>query len=256
MEEWTIQTIKQKLEDVTDPDDPFLVCIASDERKGVQKLIASWQRKYDEKRRKIIKYDKLLSYEKSLHSQGYQKICGIDEAGRGPLAGPVVAACVCLDSERPIYGLDDSKKLSAKVRDELFDQIIERASAYGIGVVEASEIDRLGIRPATHLAMTRAYESMDIQGDFLLIDAERLDLSIPQQSLIKGDQKSNSIAAASILAKCTRDRLMVKYAEMYPEYYFAKHMGYGTALHLEALEKYGPCRIHRKSFAPVKKFLK
>lgn len=252
----TISEIKKELEQVSNPNDPMFEKLADDPRKGVQKLIRAWHKKYTLRLRDADKYEHMMYFEKQLIRAGHTLVMGIDEAGRGPLAGPVVAACVCLDLDQPIYGLDDSKKLSAQKLETLCEQIKSRTKAYGIGIVSAAEIDELGIRPATHLAMKKAYEQTYLHADALLIDAETVDLLIRQYSLIKGDQKSNSIAAASILAKCTRDRLMVDYSQKYPEYHFDKHMGYGTQEHIKALKRWGPCPIHRRTFSPVKKYQK
>ncbi len=190
----------------------------------------------------------------SLFQQGYQLIAGIDEVGRGPLAGPVVAAAVILPEDFCILGVDDSKKLSEKKRDALYTQIIDNAMAYGIGIVSAEKIDEINILEATKLAMKQAVEGLTITPDYLLIDALELkDVSIPQKGIIKGDSISISIAAASIVAKVTRDRMMLEYHENYPHYGFDKNKGYGTKVHYAGLDQYGFCEIHRQSF--LKKYL-
>ena len=195
------------------------------------------------------KYREMSENERRLELGGYRLIGGIDEAGRGPLAGPVVAACVILNPEDPVLGVNDSKKLSPKRRSELKKQIEEKALAYGIGIVDEKTIDEINILEATKLAMKTAVENMKIQPDYLLIDALTLpDLSIPQEGIIKGDVLSVSIAAASILAKETRDELMIQLDAQYPGYGFAKHKGYGTPQHISALKSMGPLPIHRKSF--------
>ena len=195
------------------------------------------------------------TYEKSAEEKGFKFICGVDEAGRGPLAGPVCAAAVILPIDTKIEGLDDSKKLSEKKREILFDIIKEKAVAYGIAFADVAEIEELNILGATYLAMCRAVEKLEKSADYVLIDGNRFppDLSIQGECVVKGDSKSMSIAAASILAKVTRDRLMLEYAKKYPCYQFEKHKGYGTKVHVEALKKYGISEIHRPSF--LKKLL-
>lgn len=190
-----------------------------------------------------------FAYETAAKQKGYQTICGIDEAGRGPLAGPVFAAAVILPKGGYIEGLNDSKRVSVKKRDLLFDQIKDTAVAYSIGFATEKEIDEINILQATFLAMKRAFNGLQVKPDCALVDGNRMpDLGVPTQTIIKGDGLSVSIAAASILAKVSRDRLMFKLDEMYPEYQFAKHKGYGTALHTELIRKYGPCPIHRLTF--------
>lgn len=184
----------------------------------------------------------------------YSKICGIDEAGRGPLAGPVVAGAVILDPEKEILFLNDSKKLSEKRREQLYEEIINSSIAYGIGVVDVNTIDSINILNATYEAMRIAVSGLNISPDILLIDAVKLpDIDIEQVPIIKGDAKSVSIAAASILAKVTRDRIMKEYAKLYPEYGFEKHKGYGTSFHIEKIKQLGATPIHRKTF--IKNFV-
>lgn len=190
-----------------------------------------------------------LLYERSAKEKGFKSICGVDEAGRGPLAGPVCAAAVILKPNLIIEGVNDSKKLSEKKREALFDAIKKEALAYSIAFSTVEEIEKMNILNATMLAMKRAVEGLSVKADYALIDGNRLPpLDINCEYVIKGDAKSMSIAAASILAKVSRDRLCYEYAEKYPEYGFDKHKGYGTKLHTEALKKYGPCEIHRMSF--------
>ena len=191
--------------------------------------------------------------EEGLFSQGYAAVCGIDEAGRGPLAGPVCAAAVILPKNLEIPGLDDSKKLSDKRRRELFPIIQQQAIAYGIGFASHEEIDEINILQATFLAMKRALAAMEIKADFALIDGNReTDFGLPVKTVVKGDSLSANIAAASVLAKVSRDDLMEAMAKEYPQYGFEIHKGYGTKAHYEALRTYGPCPIHRLSF--LKKF--
>ncbi|MDD5796715.1 MAG: ribonuclease HII [Oscillospiraceae bacterium] len=190
-----------------------------------------------------------LKYEADARKQGYTSICGVDEAGRGPLAGPVCAAAVILLENKIIEGVNDSKKLSEKKREQLFEKIKEEAAAYSIAFSTVEEIEELNILNATMLAMKRAVEGLNIPADYAMIDGNKTpDLAIPCESIVKGDANSASIAAASILAKVSRDRLCYEYAKKYPEYMFDKHKGYGTKLHIEMLKKYGPCEIHRMSF--------
>lgn len=194
------------------------------------------------------------SYEKLAAAKGYKSICGIDEAGRGPLAGPVYAAAVILPLDLEIDGLNDSKKLSEKKREALFDIICEKAISYSIGIATEEEIDEINILNATFLAMRRAVDGLHIKPDYALIDGnQHPGLSIDDETVVKGDGKSMSIAAASILAKVSRDRFMLEIAQKYPEYCFEKHKGYGTKLHYEMIEKYGVSPVHRKSF--LKKIL-
>ena len=187
--------------------------------------------------------------ENSIHSEGYEIICGVDEAGRGPLAGPVCAAAVILPMGLEIPGLTDSKKLTDKKRRELFPVIKEQAIAYGIGLASHEEIDEINILQATYLAMERALAQLSVKPDIALIDGNRAkDFGLPVRTVVKGDSLSMNIAAASILAKVTRDDLMLELAEKYPEYGFEVHKGYGTKAHYEALRAHGASEIHRKTF--------
>ncbi len=190
-----------------------------------------------------------LEYENIAYEKGYEKICGVDEAGRGPLSGPVCAAAVILPKGKIIEGVNDSKKLSEKKREQLFEVIKKEAAAYSIGWASVEEIESINILNAAMLAMKRAVEGLKTAPDFVYIDGNKTpDLEIPCEAIVKGDAKSMSVAAASILAKVSRDRLMQEYAKQYPEYGFEKHKGYGTKLHNEAILKYGPTPIHRMSF--------
>lgn len=195
-----------------------------------------------------------FAYEKKARENGYKTICGIDEAGRGPLAGPVFATAVILPENIIIEGLNDSKKLSEKKREKLFDIIKEQAVSYSIGFATEEEIDDINILQATFLAMKRAFDGLEVKPDFALVDGNRKPtLDAETMTVVKGDANSASIAAASILAKVSRDRLMYKIDKIYPVYQFAKHKGYGTKLHRELLKEYGPCPVHRKTF--LKKIL-
>ncbi len=193
-----------------------------------------------------------LSFERAARNSGFTCIAGLDEAGRGPLAGPVVAAAVMLPDGLLIPGLTDSKQVPETERDRLFDVIREQAVGFGIGIADERTIDEVNILQATIIAMERALEALVPRPDYLLLDALTLPrVAIPQNPLIKGDCRSHSIAAASILAKVTRDRMMMKLHERYPQYHFHKHKGYGTREHLTLLRKHGPCEAHRRSFQPV-----
>lgn len=190
-----------------------------------------------------------LAYEKQLLKEGCKYICGVDEVGRGPLAGPVVCAAVIMPLDDIIDGVDDSKKLSAKKREALSEQILKKAVAVNISLIEAEKIDEINILEATKLCMKNAVEGLEIKPDFVLTDGNmRLDISVPQQSLVKGDALSYSIGAASIVAKVYRDKLMDDYTKEYPQYGFEKNKGYGTAVHIDAIKKFGLTPIHRRSF--------
>lgn len=189
-------------------------------------------------------------FEKAAVNSGFSCICGVDEAGRGPLAGPVCAAAVILPEGAVIEGLDDSKKLTEKKREKLYDIIKTTAVAYNVAYGTLEEIETVNILEATYLAMNRAIEGLNVKPDFALIDGNRVPrgIKIPCETIVKGDSKSMSVAAASVLAKVTRDRLMLEYDKKYPEYNFKKHKGYGTKEHTELIKRYGPCEIHRISF--------
>ena len=198
----------------------------------------------------------MLEYETIARSKGYDVIAGVDEAGRGPLAGPVVAAAVLLANDSKLDGLDDSKKLSPKAREKFFLIIKEQALSYGLGVVGIEEIDKINILQASLLAMKYAVEGLSNKPNLLLIDGnQNIDSDIKQWAIVKGDSLSQSIAAASILAKVTRDKIMNQYHEQFPQYAFDKHKGYGTRLHRDLIRKYGPCPIHRRTFKGVSEFV-
>ena len=190
-----------------------------------------------------------IEYEQNAELKGYKAICGVDEAGRGPLAGPVCAAAVILPPDTVVDGVNDSKKLTEKKREALFDVIKETAVSYCIAYASVEEIESINILNATMLAMKRAVEGLDVKADYAMIDGNKMPpLDIDGETIVKGDAKSMSIACASILAKVSRDRLLYEYAKEYPQYHFDKHKGYGTAAHREAIIKYGPCPYHRMSF--------
>ena len=223
-----------------------------DSRSGVQKLVEQLYKKILAHEMELARTEAMKEYEHKYEHLGY--ICGIDEVGRGPLAGPVVAGAVILPQDCSILYLNDSKQLSAKKRDELYDVIMENAIAVGIGMASPKRIDEINILQATYEAMREAISKLSVVPQILLNDAVTIpQVTIPQVPIIKGDAKSVSIAAASIVAKVTRDRMMVEYDKVMPEYGFASNKGYGAAAHIEALKKYGPSPIHRASF--IKNFV-
>lgn len=201
-----------------------------------------------------VRLDAMLEFERDLYKKGIEFVAGVDEAGRGPLCGPVVAAAVILPKNEKIAGVNDSKKLSEKKREELFEVIKEKALSYSIGVVDEQVIDNINILEATRLAMKKAVEGLSHVPEFVLVDAEKhVPISVPYVAIVKGDAKSESIAAASIIAKVTRDHMMQELDKAYPEYSFAKNKGYGTREHIQAIREHGLCKIHRKTFC--KKFI-
>lgn len=250
----TIKEVKEKLLDIEDSNDPFVQACRIDERKGVQTALKQWERKQAAKQALLDRFERMSAYEVDAKTKGYHFIAGIDEVGRGPLAGPVVSAAVILDETKPIIGLDDSKKLSLKKRTALFEEIKEKAIAVGVGIIDSEGIDQHNILGATKLAMQQAVDHLEPSADFLLVDAVHLDNELPAVVMNQGDSKSNSIAAASIIAKVTRDLIMVAYDQEYPGYGFANNAGYGTKEHLDGLKRQGITPIHRHSFAPVRKY--
>ena len=218
-----------------------------DERKGVQSFLKTQEKKLEQYREELARLETISRYEKEYDGYGY--VCGIDEVGRGPLAGPVVAGAVILPKDCRILYINDSKKLSAKKREELFDEIQKQAVAIGIGLVPHDRIDEINILQATYEAMRMAIANLKVKPGVLLNDAVTIPgVNIPQVPIIKGDAKSISIGAASIMAKVYRDRMMIEYDKMYPGYGFASNKGYGSKEHMEALQKIGPSPIHRQSF--------
>jgi len=230
----------------------FIAEYENDPRSGVQKLVSGAQKKIDALEKERQRIENLKKYEKEYAQYTY--ICGIDEVGRGPLAGPVVAGAVILPKDCDILYINDSKKLSAAKREELYDIIMEQAVATGLGTIGPDRIDEINILQATYEAMRQAIAQLSPQPDLLLNDAVTIPkVAIPQVPIIKGDAKSISIGAASIIAKVTRDRMMVYYDSIYPEYGFASNKGYGSAEHIAALKAYGPTPIHRRTF--IKNFV-
>lgn len=254
----TIKDIKEALAQIDCLDDDRWDLYASDIRIGVQKAIVQRKKAIQAEIDEDVRLETMLRYEKELYQKGYQAIAGLDEVGRGPLAGPVVTACVILPKDCKIRHLNDSKKIPKKHHEEIYEEVLARALGVGIGIVDNDTIDRVNIYEATKLGMLQAIEQMKgevTKPDYLLIDAMQLDTPIPQLSLIKGDANSLSIAAASIVAKVTRDRMMAEYAKEYPGYAFDKNVGYSTKDHLAGLKQYGVTPIHRKSFEPIKSML-
>ena len=223
-----------------------------DTRSGVRKLLEQLHKKEEAYQKELLRTEKMKEFERKYEDLGY--VCGIDEVGRGPFAGPVVAAAVILPKDCDILYLNDSKKLSEKKRELLYDEIYEKAVAIGIGMSSEEVIDEINILQATYKAMQQAISKLSIKPDLLLNDAVTIpDVEIEQIPIIKGDAKSASIAAASIVAKVTRDRMMKEYDTIYPGYDFAKNKGYGTKAHIEGIKKQGICDIHRRTF--VKKYI-
>lgn len=247
-----ISEIKAQLNE--NPTESFIDKLRTDPRKGVQQALQSYfQRKKREQEREAA-FEQRLRYERSFWNQGINLIAGIDEVGRGPLAGPVVSAAVILPHDFHVVDVNDSKQLSEKKREKLYQVILEQAVAVGIGMADAAEIDKLNIYQATRKAMLQAVQNLQIVPQQLIIDAMEIKTTIPQLKLIKGDAKSASVSAASIVAKEFRDHLMRFYDRIYPNYDFAHNVGYGTAKHILGLKKCGISPIHRQSFEPVSKF--
>ena len=205
--------------------------------------------------KELLRLQEIQKIERELYQKGVKSICGIDEAGRGPLAGPVVVASVIMPEGSMIEGVNDSKKVSEKKREELFEIITNEAISYGVGIIDQKEIDRINILNATKEGLTMAVKELNPRPDLIIVDAlTKIDTDgIPYESIIKGDAKCYSISCASIIAKVTRDRIMREWDQVYPQYGFIKHKGYGTAAHINAIKEYGPCPIHRKSF--IKHFI-
>lgn len=248
----TIKEIKELLNNGVSEEE--FAALKNDPRSGVQKLLTSYKRKQELLLKKKEQFLSRFQYERRFWGKG-QLVAGVDEVGRGPLAGPVVTAAVIIDENFDLIDVNDSKKLSPKRRLELYPKILEKAVSVGIGIKNAQVIDEINIYEADRLAMAEAVKDLDRKPDALLVDAMDVPIAIPQIKLIKGDAKSNSIAAASIVAKVFRDKLMDDYDALYPQYKFSKNAGYGTKDHLDALNKFGPTPIHRKSFEPIKSML-
>lgn len=248
----TIQEIKQRLLQGGFTADE-LAAWQADPRKGVQAAVVSWQKRQAKKQAARQAFKSRFQLERPYWQQGLT-VAGVDEVGRGPLAGPVVTAAVVLPPSFSLLAVNDSKKLTPKQRLALYPQILDQAVAVGVGVKSAQVIDQINIYEADRQAMAEAVQHLSVKPDMTLVDAMKIPLPIEQRFLIKGDARSNSIAAASIVAKVFRDQLMDDYAVLYPAYGFNHNAGYGTAQHLAALRKYGPTPIHRRTFAPVSEF--
>ncbi|AUJ32173.1 MAG: ribonuclease HII [Liquorilactobacillus nagelii] len=249
----TIRDIKSLLRQT--PSEAQLDRFKNDSRKGVQQLLEKFYRCQLKQKQQQERFDERFKYERTFWEEN-KIVAGIDEVGRGPLAGPVVAAAVILPPDFAVYQVNDSKQLSHKLRESLYSQILLQAQAVGIGVVDNTKIDRLNIYQATRVAMKQAVNNLSIKPQQLIIDAMQIDSPISQLELIKADAQSNSVAAASIVAKVWRDHLMEFYDQIYPGYSFSANAGYGTAAHLLGLKEHGVTPIHRQTFAPVTSFLK
>ncbi|MFE1244526.1 ribonuclease HII [Fictibacillus sp. NPDC058756] len=248
----SIKQWDQKLRDSsTEEISDLLKLLASDDRQGAKKLFKTYTSRLIEEEAELRRLEIMCSFEKQCIAKGKKIIAGVDEVGRGPLAGPVVAAAVILPNGYILNGINDSKKLSEKKREDLYERITADAISYSVHLVQPDKIDEINIYQASKLAMTEAVCQLKVEPDQLLIDAMEITLPIDQLKIIKGDEKSISIAAASIVAKVTRDRYMKKLDQMYPHYGFKSNMGYGTKEHLEALRIFGATDIHRKTFSPV-----
>ena len=248
----TIKEIKELLATVTELESPVFLELEKDSRSGVQKEIGKRKKAIQAELDEDLRLEAMLSYEKELYKQGLTLIAGVDEVGRGPLAGPVVAAAVILPKNCKIQGLNDSKKIPKKKHLEIFQAVQDQALSIGIGIMDNHVIDKVNIYEATKLAMKEAVSQLEPQPEHLLIDAMKLELPISQTSIIKGDANSLSIAAASIVAKVARDKIMANYDQEFPGYDFGQNAGYGTAKHLEGIDKHGITPIHRTSFEPIK----
>ena len=248
----TIKEIKEQLANIQRLDDPLLTELEQDGRSGVIQAIAKQKREIQKRLDEDERLEGMLAYEKECYARGMELIAGVDEVGRGPLAGPVVAAAVILPKGCKIPGLNDSKKIPKSKHKAIYEAVLQNAIAIGIGVKDNQVIDQVNIYEATKLAMMEAIGQLEPQPQHLLIDAMKLDLPISQTSIIKGDANSLSIAAASIVAKVTRDQMMEEFDCEYPGYDFTQNAGYGTANHLAGLHKLGVTPIHRRSFEPVK----
>ena len=248
----TIKGIKERLASIQRLDDPLLTELEQDSRSGVIQAIAKRKKEIQKRLDEDERLEGMLAYEKECYAREIELIAGVDEVGRGPLAGPVVAAAVILPKGCKISGLNDSKKIPKSKHKEIYEAVLQNAIAIGIGVKDNHVIDQVNIYEATKLAMMEAIGQLEPQPQHLLLDAMKLDLPISQTSIIKGDANSLSIAAASIVAKVTRDQMMEEFDKEYPGYDFAKNAGYGTANHLAGLDQLGVTPIHRRSFEPVK----
>lgn len=251
----SIKDIKDSLEGVYRLDHPLFLQYRQDPRRGVQTALERRAKEIKAALAEDQRLEVMLAFEREFYQQGFELIAGVDEVGRGPLAGPVVAAAVILPKNCKIKGLNDSKKIPKSRHLQIYEEVKKEALAVGLGFIDQNLIDQVNIYQATKLAMLEAIKDLSTQPQALLLDAMELDLDLPQLSLIKGDARSLSIAAASIVAKVERDRLMAGYDQLYPGYDFAQNAGYGTKNHLSALDQLGISPIHRKTFEPIKSIL-
>ncbi|WP_077621980.1 ribonuclease HII [Sediminibacillus massiliensis] len=255
MKDLTITQVKEIIKKESFSEE-WLDGLRNDSRKGVQRLILEYERKQENLQKQKDLFEQMKTFEKEQYCKGVRLVAGIDEAGRGPLAGPVVAAAVILEESFFLPGLNDSKKLSYSIREEFYRRIVAEAVTYGVGIVHSHEIDQMNIYRAAQKAMLSAVNQLDPVPEHILIDAMPLEMaSASTESIIKGDQRSISIAAASIVAKVTRDRMMEEFHQEYPYYQFNKNMGYGTQTHIQAIKDYGVSPYHRRTFAPVKDYI-
>lgn len=251
----TVKQIRERLSQLTDRSDPYVQSLATDSRKGVQQALTQFYRRLERQAAAQAAFRQRFRYEEKLWRQGCRYVAGMDEVGRGPLAGPVVTCAVILRPDFDLVGVTDSKQLTRHEREQLYLQIVNEAVEVSIAVNDREAIDRLNIYTATQDAMIRAVNNLHHRPDHLIVDAVPLKIAIPQTTLIKGDQKSISVAAASIVAKEYRDHLMRDYDRVYPGYGLAENMGYGTKEHLAGLAAHGATPIHRRSFRPVQDYL-
>lgn len=251
----TVKQIRERLSQLTDRSDPYVQSLATDSRKGVQQALTQFYRRLERQAAAQAAFRQRFRYEEELWRQGCRYVAGMDEVGRGPLAGPVVTCAVILRPDFDLVGVTDSKQLTRHEREQLYLQIVNEAVEVSIAVNDREAIDRLNIYAATQDAMIRAVNNLHHRPDHLIVDAVPLKIAIPQTTLIKGDQKSISVAAASIVAKEYRDHLMRDYDRVYPGYGLAENMGYGTKEHLAGLAAHGATPIHRRSFRPVQDYL-
>jgi len=254
--DYTIKEIKKILTKI-EVNKKIIEKLQRDNRQGVRNLGVKYKNRLKKERERQQKWERMNKREDILHNRGYRLIAGIDEAGRGPLAGPVVAAAVILPEDKKIIGLDDSKKLSARKREKLYEIIKKLSVAVGVGIIDNKEIDKINIHRATFMAMKKAIKNLDIIPDYLLVDgnSEIPLLALTQEAVIDGDARVNVIAAASIIAKVTRDNIIDNYHQEYPQYGFINNKGYGTQEHIEAIKKYGITPLHRLSYGIVNKHL-
>ena len=251
----TVKQIRERLSQLTDRSDPYVQSLATDSRKGVQQALTQFYRRLERQAAAQAAFRQRFRYEEKLWRQGCRYVAGMDEVGRGPLAGPVVTCAVILRPDFDLVGVTDSKQLTRHEREQLYLQIVNEAVEVSIAVNDREAIDRLNIYAATQDAMIRAVNNLHHRPDHLIVDAVPLKIAIPQTTLIKGDQKSISVAAACIVAKEYRDHLMRDYDRVYPGYGLAENMGYGTKEHLAGLAAHGATPIHRRSFRPVQDYL-